>query len=158
MAGGARGARSWQRISILAFRFGGGAEVAGYRGRKGGITVMTGGVRGANGGRLPRKEGMPGKRMVQTPFHCGGGGEERPSKDGARGWRSPHDVLPSLEQPSGDGARGWRCGRGRTFHARGWRCAGRRGRRERGRERERATAGRTVHQNVCVRLHYRLIE
>jgi hypothetical protein len=32
------------------------------------------------------------------------------------------------------------------------------GRRERGRERERATVGRTVHQNRCVRLHYRLIE
>jgi hypothetical protein len=76
---GWRGARSAELAADLAFRFGGGAEVAGYRGRKGGITVMTGGVRGANGGRLPRKEGMPGKRMVQTPFHCGdgGGGEER---------------------------------------------------------------------------------
>jgi hypothetical protein len=76
---GWRGARSAELAADLAFRFGGGAEVAGYRGRKGGITVMAGGVRGANGGRLPRKEGMPGKRMVQTPFHCGdgGGGEER---------------------------------------------------------------------------------
>jgi hypothetical protein len=56
-----------------------------------------------------------------------------------------HDTIPSLKQPSGDGARGWRCGRGR---------------RERGRQghRERATAGRTVHQNMCVRLHYYLIE
>jgi hypothetical protein len=56
--------------------------VAGYQGRKGGITVTAGGVRGAGGGRLSRKEGLPGKRMVQTPFHCGGGGEERPSGDG----------------------------------------------------------------------------
>jgi hypothetical protein len=44
--------------------------------------------------------------------------------------------------------------------ARGWRCAGRRGRRERGRERERATTGRTVHQNMCTSTlsSYRVVE
>jgi hypothetical protein len=76
-----------------------------------------------------------------------------------------HDTIPSLKQPSGDGARGWRCGRGQR--ERGRRGRRERGRRERGRDsrgeesggaRERATVGKTVHQNRCVRLHYRLIE
>jgi hypothetical protein len=82
---------------------------------------------------------------------------------------SPHADLPSLEHPRGDGDGGasgagmlWR---GRTFHLHtrtflpwssraGMAMAGRRGRRER------ATAGRTVHQNVCTSTlsSYRVVE
>jgi hypothetical protein len=95
---------------------------------------------------------------------------------------SPHADLPSLEQPRGDGDGGasgaQRAGaemlwRGRTFHLHtrtflpwsnraemAMAMAGRRGRRERGRERERATTGRTVHQNVCTSTlsSYRVVE
>jgi hypothetical protein len=115
---------------------------------------------GDAGGVGPSMRGDGDARGVGGAESGGGSSTRRPSFLGAaeRGWRAGmamragsdlpcagHDALPSLEQPSGDVRAGMAM------------RAGSRAQRAGARERA-GTAGRTVHQNMCVRLHYCLIE